>query len=47
MQGQCNLDQLWEIVIYADSPVIDEFPQALFFDDDVIWHQQQFGKSGQ
>ncbi len=47
MQGQCNLDQLWEIVIYADGSVIDEFPQALFFDDDVIWHQQQFGKSGQ
>ena len=47
MRGQCNLDQLWEIVIYADSPVIDEFPQALFFDDDVVWHQQQFGKSGQ
>ena len=27
--------------------VIDEFAQALFFDDDVIWHQQQFGKSSQ
>jgi hypothetical protein len=41
-----DLNQLWEIVIYADNPVIDEFPKELFFDDDLIWHQQQFGKTG-
>jgi hypothetical protein len=42
-----DLNQLWEIVIYADDPVIGEFPKELFFDDDLIWHQQQFGKIGQ
>jgi hypothetical protein len=46
----CNfndLNQLWEVVLYAGSPLIDEFPEELFFDDDIIWHQQQFGKVGQ
>jgi len=47
MCGQCDLKEFWEIVIYADKPVIDEFPQELFFDDDLVWHQQQFGKTGQ
>jgi hypothetical protein len=47
MCGRCDLNQLWEIVIYADRPVIDEFPEELFFDDDLVWHQQQFGKTGQ
>jgi hypothetical protein len=37
----------WEVVLHAISPVIDEFPHELFFDDDLIWHQQQFGKIGQ
>ena len=37
----------WEIVLYASEPLIDEFPRELFFDDDVVWHQQQFGKPGQ
>src|SRR5229473_2194798 len=46
MAGDCDLNQLWEIVIYADGPLIDEFPKELFFDDDLIWHQQQFGKTG-
>src|SRR5262249_3317646 len=33
----------WEIVLYADSSMLGEFPAELFFDDDLIWHQQQFG----
>src|SRR4030095_1095577 len=47
MCGDCDLNQLWEIVLYAARPVIDEFPNELFFDDDLVWHQQQFGKTGQ
>lgn len=47
MCGPCDLKQFWEIVIYADKPVVDEFPKELFFDDDLVWHQQQFGKTGQ
>ncbi|MCI0413246.1 hypothetical protein L0222_10665 [bacterium] len=47
MCGPCELSQIWEVVLYAESPVIDEFPQDLFFDDDLVWHQQQFGNTGQ
>lgn len=47
MCGDLELDQLWETVIYATPPLIHEFPKELFFDDDLIWHQQQFGKIGQ
>ena len=36
-----------EVIIYAQPSVISEFPLDLFFDDDVIWHQQHFGKPGQ
>jgi hypothetical protein len=38
--------QLWELVLYALPPVRDEFPADLFFDDDIVWHQQQFGLDG-
>lgn len=47
MCGDCELDQLWETVIYATPPLIHGFPEEFFFDDDLIWHQQQFGKIGQ
>jgi hypothetical protein len=46
----CNVsepDKLWEIVLFAVSPIVDEFPRELFFDDEIIWHQQQLGKIGQ
>lgn len=46
MCGESDPNKLWEIVLYATSPAIDEFPEELFFDDDLIWHQQQFGKTG-
>ncbi len=39
-------DALWEILLFAHGPVLDEFPHELFFDDDLIWHQQQLGKPG-
>jgi hypothetical protein len=42
-----DLNQMWEIILYADRSMIEEFPQDLFFDDDIIWHQQQFGRPGQ
>ena len=47
MCGETDLNNLWEVVLYASAPTIDEFPEELFFDDDLIWHQQQFGKVGQ
>lgn len=36
-----------EIVLYAGSPAVDEFPDELFFDRELIWHEQQFGLRGQ
>lgn len=36
-----------EFVLYALPPVSEEFPTSLYFDDDVQWHQQQFGLPAQ
>src|SRR3990172_3635945 len=47
MCGVSDPNKQWEVVLYARCPSIDEFPEELFFDDDIIWHQQQFGKIGQ
>lgn len=47
MRRNSDPNKLWEVILYAISPVIDEFPIELFFDDDLFWHQQQFGKIGQ
>ncbi|MGH7801700.1 MAG: hypothetical protein ACREOW_13925 [Thermodesulfobacteriota bacterium] len=47
MCGVSDPNKQWEVVLYASSPLIDEFPEELFFDNDLIWHQQQFGKTGQ
>jgi hypothetical protein len=47
MSGVRDANRLWEVILYATHPVIDEFPEDLFFDNDLIWHEQQFGKAGQ
>lgn len=47
MCGESAPGKHWEVVLHAISPVIDEFPEELFFDDELIWHRQQFGKPGQ
>jgi hypothetical protein len=46
MCGESHINGHWEVLLYADSSLIDEFPRGLFFDDDVIWHRQQLGKPG-
>jgi hypothetical protein len=38
---------LHEVILFATPPAIDKFPDELFFDDNIIWHQQQFGRKGQ
>jgi hypothetical protein len=46
----CGIDDpnaCWEIVLYATGSVAAEFPASLYFDDDLVWHQQQFGRIGQ
>jgi hypothetical protein len=45
--GVRNPDQVWEIVLFARGSVLDEFPADLFFDSDVVWHQQHYGMPGQ
>ena len=47
MSGPVDADALWEVVLYAEAPQRDAFPPELFFDDDLVWHQQQFGLPGQ
>ncbi len=47
MFGETNPNNHWEIILYAASAVADEFPVDLFYDDDLVWHQQQFGLPGQ
>jgi hypothetical protein len=46
MCGKSAANKQWEVVLYATSPLIDEIPDELFFDNELIWHQQQFGKTG-
>ncbi|MDQ6914572.1 MAG: hypothetical protein M3155_02025 [Actinomycetota bacterium] len=47
MRGADDPEAMWELVLYADPALLAEFPRDLFFDDDVVWHQQQFGRPGQ
>ncbi len=47
MCGVEDPGQLWQIVLYAMSPATDEFPSEMFFDSDLLWHQQHFTRAGQ
>jgi hypothetical protein len=47
MCGVNDPNKLWEVVLYARPPFLDEFPRELFFDSELVWHQQQFGQAGQ
>lgn len=49
-EEMCGIDDpaaMTELVLFADEELLHGLPQELFFDDDVIWHQQQFGLPGQ
>jgi peptidoglycan/xylan/chitin deacetylase (PgdA/CDA1 family) len=47
MCGESDPSRLWELVLYADDQLVERFPRELFFDDELIWHRQQFGRPGQ
>jgi hypothetical protein len=47
MFGLRDLSAHWQLLLYADAELVQQFPRELFFDDDLIWHQQQFGRAGQ
>jgi hypothetical protein len=39
-------EQLWELVVHALPPVLDDLPPELFFDRDIVWHEQHLGLPG-
>jgi hypothetical protein len=47
MAGLTDPGAMWQIVIYADDSLLEEFPRELFFDDELNWHREQFGMPGQ
>jgi hypothetical protein len=47
MCGESDPARLWELVLYAAEPLVERFPRELFFDDELVWHRQQFGRAGQ
>lgn len=36
-----------EVILYAAPGLAARFPAELFLDDEIVWHQQQFGRPGQ
>lgn len=42
-----QLEQHWQILLYADTAQIADLPRKLLFDDEVLWHRQHFGRPGQ
>jgi hypothetical protein len=47
MCGRSQLEQHWEVLLYADTAQIADLPRELLFDDELLWHRQHFGKPGQ
>jgi hypothetical protein len=47
MTGHSDPAVMREIVLYADPGLLDGLPSEVFFDDEIVWHQQQFGLPGQ
>jgi hypothetical protein len=45
--GERTLDYHWQLLLFADPALVQRFPRELFFDDDLIWHQQHLGRAGQ
>ena len=47
MGANNDLRQHWQIVLFASGPSVDRFPDELFFDNRLNWHQQHFYRRGQ
>jgi|GEM_PF-1123596 len=45
--GLRNPEKCWQLVLFAHPSVTEQFPEKLFFDDEILWHQQQLGRKGQ
>jgi hypothetical protein len=46
IHGVSEADRLRQIVLFATGPALEGIPSELFFDDDLVWHQQQLGLPG-
>jgi len=47
MSGISDPARLAQVVLFGLPPAIERLPAELFFDDDVQWHQQHYGRVGQ
>lgn len=47
MFGERELGRHWQLLVQADPELVERFPRELFFDDDLLWHQQHLGRPGQ
>lgn len=47
MAGIVSPASLWQVVMHATPPATDEFPAGIFFDRDLVWHQQHLHEPGQ
>jgi hypothetical protein len=47
MCGEQALEDHWQLLVHADAALVERFPRELFFDDELLWHQQHFGRPGQ
>jgi hypothetical protein len=47
MAGASDPNQLWQIVLHASESSLEGLPESLFFDPDLVWHQQHFNRPGQ
>ena len=47
MYGFSDPSLMYQVQLYADPALLERFPASLFFDDDIVWHQQQLGMPGQ
>ena len=47
MSGIVDPARLAQLVLFGLPPVIERLPPEIFFDDDVQWHQQHYGRVGQ
>src|SRR5262249_31900606 len=46
MYGLARAHDLRQIVLFARGPALEGIPAELFFDNDLVWHQQQLGLPG-
>lgn len=47
LRRRLELNNFWQVVIFATSPALDRIPGELFCDDNLMWHRQQFNRPGQ